>query len=110
MTGFLLLRGVDNRAADFSSSLPPRTAASTYCAFPVAQPKQTPAPEPVAETAMNYEFVRCSAMETEDAGETAFFFTSQDDNLLVSVSVQAHACWFVISCILLQMSLFNAVF
>lgn len=90
---------------------PARLRQPTYCAFPVAQPKQTPAPEPVAETAMNYEFVRCSAMETEDAGETAFFFTSQDDNLLLSVSVQAPARWFVVSCILLQMmSLFNAVF
>lgn len=59
-------------------------------------PEQTP--EPMAEPAMNYdyEFVRCSTMETEDAGETAFFYTMQDDNLMLSVGVRTHVVFFVI--------------
>lgn len=54
-------------------------------------------------TTMDYEFVRCSAMESEDAGETAFYFTVEFDDLTLSVGIRARTrfllCMVVVFCL-----------
>lgn len=49
-------------------------------------------PEAMPEVMMDFEFVRCSAMEGADAGEAAFFYTTKDDNLMLSVGVRGIVC------------------